>query len=80
MTLQDKLLSELKRRGAKVKVILLSGKTLEGEISSFDNFTILLREGKNSHLLYKHAISSLSFQEKVEKKEIEKLAEHFQNR
>ncbi|MCD6238991.1 MAG: RNA chaperone Hfq [Thermotogae bacterium] len=58
-TLQDKLLNTLRINKVEVKIYLVNGFQIRGIIRSFDNFTLLIENGKQQTLLYKHAISTL---------------------
>ena len=57
--LQDALLNSLRRDKAPVTVFLVKGVKLQGIITWFDNFSLLLRRDGQSQLVYKHAISTI---------------------
>lgn len=57
--LQNQFLSRLNREGVPVVVRLLSGPDLEGKISGYDNYVVLLQQGGSEQLLFKHAISAI---------------------
>ena len=59
-TLQDTFLAECKRRGSAVTVYLINGFQLRGVVKGFDPFTVLLEYERKTHLVYKHAISTIS--------------------
>jgi host factor-I protein len=58
--LQDAFLAECKRQGAAVTVYLVNGFQLRGVVKGFDPFTLLLEYEHKTHLVYKHAISTIS--------------------
>lgn len=57
-SLQDPFLNVLRREKVPVSVYLISGIKLQGQIESFDNFAILLKNTV-SQMIYKHAISTI---------------------
>ncbi|MFL2528016.1 MAG: RNA chaperone Hfq [Candidatus Azotimanducaceae bacterium] len=56
--LQDPYLNQLRKEKVPVSVYLVSGIKLQGEIESFDQFSILLKSSV-SQMVYKHAISTI---------------------
>lgn len=58
--LQDAFLAECKRLGSTVTVFLINGFQLRGVVKGFDPFTVLLEYERKTHLIYKHAISTIS--------------------
>ncbi len=60
MNVQDHFLNTLRREGQKITVLLLNGERIEGKISGFDTFSIIIDDGSQSKLLYKHAISMIA--------------------
>jgi len=58
--LQDAFLAECKRQGSTVTVFLINGFQLRGVVKGFDPFTVLLEYERKTHLIYKHAISTIS--------------------
>jgi host factor-I protein len=58
--LQDAFLAECKRQGSIVTVYLVNGFQLRGVVKGFDPFTVLLEYERKTHLIYKHAISTIS--------------------
>lgn len=60
MNVQDHFLNKLRREGQKITVLLLNGERIEGKISGFDTFSIIIDDGSESKLLYKHAISMIA--------------------
>jgi len=57
--LQDAFLNHVRKTKIPVTVFLVNGVKLQGVITSFDNFCILLRRDGQSQLVYKHAISTV---------------------
>ena len=58
-TLQDAFLNQVRKEKNSVTVFLINGVKLQGVITWFDNFCILLRRDGQSQLVYKHAISTI---------------------
>jgi host factor-I protein len=57
--LQDIFLNTLRRTKTPVTMFLVKGVKLQGIITWFDNFSVLLRRDGQSQLIYKHAISTV---------------------
>lgn len=57
-TLQDPFLNALRKERVPVSVYLVNGIKLQGQVESFDQFVVLLRNSV-SQLVYKHAISTI---------------------
>ena len=57
--LQDTFLNQLRKTKAPVTMFLVKGVKLQGIVTWFDNFSILLRRDGQSQLVYKHAISTI---------------------
>ncbi len=57
--LQDVFLNHLRREKTPVTMFLVKGVKLQGIVTWFDNFSILLRRDGQSQLVYKHAISTI---------------------
>ena len=70
--LQDSFLNILRREKAAVTVFLVKGVKLQGIITWFDNFSVLLRRDGQSQLIYKHAISTVMPAHPLDLTEIEK--------
>lgn len=58
-SLQDAFLNLLRKEKAPVTMFLVKGVKLQGIVTWFDNFSILLRRDGQSQLVYKHAISTI---------------------
>jgi host factor-I protein len=89
-SLQDLFLNSLRRSKAPVTMFLVKGVKLQGIVTWFDNFSVLLRRDGQSQLIYKHAISTImpaqpldlgnlqeAFDEQVERKKPTLLQEVF---
>ena len=57
--LQDIFLNTLRKNKTPVTMFLVKGVKLQGIITWFDNFSVLLRRDGQSQLIYKHAISTV---------------------
>ena len=57
--LQDQFLNLLRKNKVPVTMFLVKGVKLQGIITWFDNFSILLRRDGQSQLVYKHAVSTI---------------------
>jgi host factor-I protein len=57
--LQDAFLNILRKNKIPVTMFLVKGVKLQGIVTWFDNFSILLRRDGQSQLVYKHAISTI---------------------
>lgn len=57
--LQDTFLNYIRKQKMPVTVFLVNGVKLQGVITWFDSFCVLLRRDGHSQLVYKHAISTV---------------------
>jgi len=57
-SLQDPFLNALRKERVPVSIFLVNGIKLQGQIESFDNFVVLLKNSV-SQMIYKHAISTV---------------------
>ncbi len=57
-SLQDPFLNALRKERVPVSIYLVNGIKLQGQIDSFDQFVVLLRNSVNQ-MVYKHAISTV---------------------
>jgi host factor-I protein len=57
--LQDVFLNNIRKNKTPVTVFLVNGVKLQGIVTWFDNFSVLLRRDSHSQLVYKHAISTV---------------------
>lgn len=56
--LQDPFLNALRKERIPVSIFLVNGIKLQGQIESFDQFVVLLKNSVNQ-MIYKHAISTV---------------------
>jgi len=59
LSLQDQFLNSVRRSKSPAIVFLVKGVKLQGVITWFDAFSVLLRRENSSQLVYKHAISTI---------------------
>lgn len=57
--LQDSFLNSVRRAKTPLTIFLVNGVKLQGVVTWFDNFCVLLRRDGQSQLVYKHAISTI---------------------
>lgn len=57
--LQDVFLNQIRKTKAPVTLFLVNGVKLQGIVTWFDSFSVLLRRDNHSQLVYKHAISTI---------------------
>lgn len=57
-SLQDPYLNILRKERIPVSIFLMNGIKLQGQIESFDQFVVLLKNN-TSQMIYKHAISTI---------------------
>ena len=58
-SLQDTFLNHIRKQKTPVTIFLVNGIKLQGVVTWFDNFCVLLRRDGQSQLVYKHAISTI---------------------
>lgn len=58
-SVQDVFLNSVRKEKMSVTVFLVNGVKLQGIITWFDNFSVLLRRDSHVQLIYKHAISTI---------------------
>lgn len=73
--LQDLFLNSLRKSKTPVTMFLVKGVKLQGIITWFDNFSVLLRRDGQSQLVYKHAISTVMPAQPMDLTEIRKVFE-----
>ena len=56
---QDVFLNHIRKSKVPVTIFLVNGVKLQGIVTWFDNFSVLLRRDAHSQLVYKHAISTV---------------------
>jgi len=57
--IQDVFLNTLRKKKMPVTIFLSNGVKLQGNITAFDNFSILLRRGPQVQLVYKHTVATV---------------------
>ena len=57
--LQDTFLNAVRKSKTPLTIFLVNGVKLQGIVTWFDNFCVLLRRDAHSQLVYKHAISTV---------------------
>ncbi|MBK5265597.1 MAG: RNA chaperone Hfq [Alphaproteobacteria bacterium] len=78
--LQDIFLNSLRKSKTPVTMFLVKGVKLQGIITWFDNFSVLLRRDGQSQLVYKHAISTVMPAQQMDLSEIRKAFEETQRK
>lgn len=56
---QDVFLNFIRKNKTPVTIFLVNGVKLQGIVTWFDNFSVLLRRDGHTQLVYKHAISTI---------------------
>jgi host factor-I protein len=59
LSLQDQFLNSIRKAKIPVTIFLVKGVKLQGIVTWFDPFSLLLRRDGNAQLVYKHAISTI---------------------
>ena len=57
--LQETFLNQIRKDKLSVTIFLINGVKLQGIITWFDNFSILLKRDTHIQLIYKHSISTI---------------------
>ena len=57
--LQETFLNQIRKEKLSVTIFLINGVKLQGIITWFDNFSILLKRDTHVQLVYKHSISTI---------------------
>ena len=65
VNLQETFLNQLRKDKLSVTVFLINGVKLQGIITWFDNFSILLKRDSHIQLVYKHSISTIMPSESI---------------
>ncbi len=63
---QDVFLNHLRKHKVPTTLFLMNGVKLQGIVTWYDNFSILLRRESHAQLVYKHAISTVMPNESVQ--------------
>ncbi len=73
--LQDTFLNAVRKAKTPLTIFLVNGVKLQGVVTWFDNFCVLLRRDGQIQLVYKHAISTIMPGAPVQLQEIDKVAD-----
>ena len=65
-SLQDTFLNHVRKQKTPLTIFLVNGVKLQGVVTWFDNFCVLLRRDGHSQLVYKHAISTIIPEKPIE--------------
>lgn len=57
--LQDPFLNTLRKERTAVAIYLVNGIKLQGQVESFDQFVIVLKNTSVNQMIYKHAVSTV---------------------
>ncbi len=57
--LQDPFLNSLRKEHVQVAIYLVNGIKLQGQVESFDQYVVLLKNNAVVQMVYKHAISTI---------------------
>lgn len=63
--IQDAFLNSARRDKLTVQINLMNGSILAGRIKSFDKFSVLMDASGQDHLIFKHAISTISIERRA---------------
>lgn len=66
INLQDALLNICRVQNQPLTVILMNGFQMRGVVRGFDNFVLLLEVDNKQQMVYKHAISTIVPQQRVD--------------
>ena len=69
--LQDVFLNQVRKQHVAVTIFLVNGVKLQGMITWFDNYSILLKRDGHVQLIYKHAVSTIMPSSPLNLQEIE---------
>ena len=63
--IQDTFLNHIRAKKTGVTVFLINGVKLQGIVTSFHNYSLLLKKDSDLQLVYKHAISTVMPEEPI---------------
>ena len=66
INLQDAFLNVMRQQGQLITVILMNGYQMRGIVRGFDSFIVMLESDGRQQMIYKHAISTMVPQQRVE--------------
>jgi len=59
INLQDGFLNQVRKDNILIIIFLVNGFKIQGTVTGFDNFTILLNVDGKQQMIYKHAVSTI---------------------
>lgn len=65
INLQDSFLNQIRREEITTTIYLVNGFQLNGKVTGFDDFTVILDCDGEQQMVYKHAISTITPQQSV---------------
>ncbi len=65
VNIQDQLLYQARKDRTPIKIFLMKGLQLQGRITAYDMYSVLLESQGRLQLIFKHAISTIEFPEKI---------------
>ncbi len=60
INLQDVFLNQVRKEHVPITIYLINGFQLKGFVKGFDSYTIVLDSEGKQHLIYKHAVSTIT--------------------
>ncbi|MBS3810922.1 MAG: RNA chaperone Hfq [Halanaerobiales bacterium] len=63
--IQDTVLNHIRKNSIIVKIYLMNGVQLSGQVIGFDDFTILLEVENDLKVIYKHAVSTIETKKNI---------------
>lgn len=69
--LQDVFLNQIRKQHVPVTIFLVNGVKLQGVITWFDNYSMLLKRDGHIQLIYKHAVSTIMPSSPVNMQDVE---------
>ncbi|MDF2547915.1 RNA chaperone Hfq [Anaerosolibacter sp.] len=60
INLQDVFLNQVRKEHVHITIYLVNGFQIKGMVKGFDSYTIVLESDGKQHLIYKHAISTIT--------------------
>lgn len=66
LNLQNRMLGALRRQGVGVTIFLTNGFQMRGFIRGYDSFAIIVEVEGRQHMIYKHAISTIQPQRRID--------------
>ncbi|MBF8984500.1 RNA chaperone Hfq [Lutibacter sp. B2] len=60
INLQDIFLNQVRKENTTITIHLINGFQIKGIVKGFDSYTIVLENDNKQHLIYKHAVSTIT--------------------